>query len=146
MEDIRTLVRAVLEKGHLMSLGIVDGGGPWVADVIYVFDDEFNLYWMSDPDARHSQALLDSPSVAGTITVSNAKQEPNLGIQFAGIARKLEGSRSDLALKHFAKRGKPAPQEDADVLQGDAWYELVPKKIELIDEEHFGFEKRQLVL
>ena len=51
--DIKRLIKEVLEKGYLMSLGTVDEGGVWVSDVIYVFDDEFNLYWISDPDTRH---------------------------------------------------------------------------------------------
>ncbi len=143
--EIGKLIREVLERGYLMSLATADGGGAWACDVIYVHDDDLNLYWMWDPDARHSKALLGKARVAGTITVSG-QGEPNLGIQFEGAAAKIDGSRFDLAVKHFAKRKKPLPKEDEDVLGGDSWYVLKPAVVELIHEELFGFEKRKLQL
>lgn len=143
--NIKDSIKEVLEKGYLMSLATIDDGGVWVADVIYVFDDELNVYWMSDPDARHSKALITSSNVAGTISVSG-QGEDNLGIQFGGIAQKIDSTRYDLAKKHYAKRKKPQPQENDDVLRGDSWYILKPKKIELIYEKLFGFNKQQLLL
>jgi uncharacterized protein YhbP (UPF0306 family) len=146
MEDnIQDLIEEVLGKGYLMSLAIQDDGGVWVADVIYIYDDAMNIYWMSDPDVRHSQAILKNNKVAGTITVSGPG-ENSLGIQFDGVAGKIEGPRYDLAKKHYSKRQKPEPKETDDVLQGDSWYVLKPKKIELIYEKLFGFEKQKLEL
>ncbi len=145
MNNIKELIREVLDKGYLMSLGTADDGGVWVADVIYIHDDELHIYWMSDPDVRHSQALLKNNKVAGTITVSGA-DEHNTGIQFEGYAEKIEGLRFDLTKKHFIKRNKPEPKESDDVLQGDSWYVLKPEKIELIYEKLFGFEKQKLEL
>ena len=145
MQDIKQLIQEVLEKGYLMSLGTVDSGGVWVADVIYIFDDKLNVYWMSDPDVRHSQAILKNNKVAGTITISRAGED-NLGIQFEGIAEKIDGPRFDLAKKHYIKRHKPEPKEIDDVLGGDSWYVLKPKKVELIHEKLFGFEKKNIEL
>ena len=143
MEDIKQLIREVLERGYVMSLAIADDGGVWVADVIYIFDDELNLYWISGPDTRHSKAILKNNMIAGTITVSG-KGEDNLGIQFSGTAEKINGARFDLAKKHYAKRGKPEPKETDDALEGDLWYLVKPNKIELICEKFFGFEKQIL--
>jgi len=140
---IKDLIKEVLEKGYLVSLATVDEGGVWVSDVIYIFDNDFNIYWMSDPNVRHSKAILKNPKIAGTIT-ANLPKEDNLGIQFEGLAQKIEGARHDLAVKHFSKRKKEAPKEDEDVLQGDSWYVLKPKKIELIYEKLFGFNKQKL--
>ena len=127
-----------------MSLATLDDGGVWVADVIYIFDDELNIYWMSDPDVRHSRAILKNNQVAGAITISNKSKEPNLCIQFSGIAEKIDGPRFDLATKHLTKRGLPIPKETDDVLQGDSWYMLRPKFMDLINEELWGYEKKKL--
>ena len=143
--DIRTLVVDVLGRGYLMSLGTLDDGGVWVADVIYVFNEDLSIYWMSDSATRHSKAIVTHPRVAGTITVSG-KGENNLGIQLEGVAQKIDGARYDLARKHYAKRNKPEPAESLDVLDGDSWYMLKPTKIELICEEHFGFKKQTIEL
>lgn len=144
--DIRKRVFEILERGHLMSLATVDEGGVWIADVIYVYDDTLMLYWISNPDVRHSCALRENPQVAGSITISNKGGEKNLGIQLSGKAEKIDGARYDLATKHLRKRGHPEPKETDDVLDGDSWYKLIPTKIELVDEEQFGFEKRTLEL
>jgi uncharacterized protein YhbP (UPF0306 family) len=144
--NIRKRILEVLENTHLMSLGTIHGKNVWVSDVIFIHDNKLNMYWMSDPDTRHSRALLKNKKVAGTITATTKSGTPNFGIQFSGNAEKINGPRHDLAVKHFKKRGKKKPKESDDVLQGDCWYVLKPSKIELIDEENFGFEKRSLDL
>lgn len=134
----------ILENGHLMSLGTTDSGGVWVSDVIYIYDENLNIYWMSHPEVRHSKALLENTQVAGTITLTRGPKEKNLGIQFSGIAEKIDGARYDLAKKHFEKRNNPVPKEEDDVLHGRSWYMVKPTKIELIDEANFGFKKQNL--
>ncbi|MBX4181307.1 pyridoxamine 5'-phosphate oxidase family protein [Candidatus Parcubacteria bacterium] len=144
--DVKAKILEVLSKGHLMSLATQDEGGLWVSDVIYIFDEDLNIYWMSDPDVRHSKSVLKNGQAAGSITITNNGEKPELGIQFSGIAEKIDGPRFDLAKKHFTKRGKPVPEESEDILEGDSWYVLHPKKIDLIDAEHYGWKKVSLDL
>lgn len=135
------LVRSVLEKGHLMSLATVDEAGPWVSDLVYVFDDALNIYWLSMPDTRHSQALLGSPKVAATITISTRSKEPNEALQIAGTAEKIEGDILEMATKHLAKRSHPPPEREGQILEGGrSWYKLTPTKIRVIYEPTFGFK------
>ena len=142
--DIKKRVQEVLNRGHLMSLGVQDAAGVWVSDVVYASDDNFTMCWMSDPNSRHSQAILKNGHVAGTITVSNKSGEKNLGIQFSGVANKVEDNRFEIAKLYFLKRGKPIPKETDDVLKGDFWYTLKPDKMYLIDEENFGFNRQNV--
>lgn len=145
-EDTRKLIEKILNNGHLMSLATLDQGGLWVSDVVYVYDDNLSIYWMSNPGARHSKAILENSQVAGSITISNGSKEPNLGLQFYGTAEKIDGPRYDLATKHLAKRSYPEPSVDDDVLEGDSWYVLKPEYIDLINEKLFGYEKKKLKL
>lgn len=144
-QDTEKLIKEVLDSGYLMSLATVDDGGVWVADVIYIHDDNLNIYWISDPDVRHSQAILNNNKVAGTITAIE-KEDNELGIQFEGIAEKIDGSRFDLATRYYLKRNKPTPKESDDILKGDSWYILKPKSIELINNKLFGFDKKKIEL
>ena len=142
--DTKALIKEILENGYLMSLATVDDGGPWVSDVIYLHDDDMNIYWMSNHTSRHSQALLKNPHVAGTITASLPKQ-PGLGIQFSGTAKKIDGPHPELSKKHRTKRDKPLPNDGEDILQGDeSWYCITPKVMELIHEPLLGFKKEKL--
>jgi len=145
-EKLEKIIREILPKGHLMSLATVDDSGPWVSDVIYVYDGALNLYWISDPETRHSKALLQNPSVALTITVSNRSKEPNEGLQIAGTAEKLVGKQYELAKLHWLKRGKEPPLEDSDYLEGELWYKITPKLIDIISEPLWDFNKQSLRL
>lgn len=138
--DIGALVRSILEKGHLLSLATVDEGGPWVSDLVYVFDDDLNIYWLSMPEARHSKAILKHPMVAGTVTISTRSKEPNEAIQIAGTAEKIEGDIIEMATKHLAKRGHPPPTRVGEILEakGQVWYKLTPTKFCLNYEPLFG--------
>lgn len=68
-KDIKELVKEVLKKGYLMSLATLDDGGVWISDVIYIYDNDLSIYWMSDPEVRHSKAISKKNKVAGTIVL-----------------------------------------------------------------------------
>lgn len=146
MIDIKKRIREVLNKTHLMSLATHDDVGPWVADVIFIYDEDMNIYWMSDPETRHSKAILKNNTAAGAITYSTKSKESNLGIQFEGIAKQLQGVQFELLIKHLAKRGYPKPElsQARKILDGDLWYQITPSKIFLIDEENFGYDRKSL--
>lgn len=144
-EDYHKIIIDILEKGYLMSLGTVDDGGPWVSDVIYVHDNNMNIYWLSKTATRHSKAIENSDQVAATITLSNSPDEPNLGLQIEGRATKLDGEHFELAAKHCQKRHQPEPAKDQPYLDDDrAWYQLKPTKIEIINQPLWGFKKQSV--
>lgn len=147
MINLKEKIMEILKQTHLMSLGVSDKNGPWVADVIFIYDDDLNIYWMSDPEARHSKAILLNNKIAGSITHSTKSKESNLGIQFEGNAEKLEGIQFKLLIKHLAKRGYPKPDisQAAKLLDGDCWYKLTPTTTYLIDEENFGYDRQTLL-
>ena len=67
MGDIRVRIEEVLTRGHLLSLATVDDGGPWVADLGYVHDNDLTLYWLSRKNRRHSIAIKKKAKVAASI-------------------------------------------------------------------------------
>lgn len=147
MKTIKDLVVEVLEGTYLMSLATVDESGPWVSDVVFVTNEKFEIFWFSRTDARHSVAITKNPKVAGSITKSTNQGEENVGIQFEGIAEKVDGDILEMAEKHLKKRKKPAPRSEGEIFKpGQSWYKLIPSKIELIYEPYFGFEKQELKL
>lgn len=139
MTDVRKRIEEVLKRGHLLSLATVDDGGPWVGDMIYIHDDDLNLYWISRKNRRHSIAIRANPQVAASITVSEPKGN-DLGLQISGLAEELSDNPA-VVDAYWKKRGKP-PQRP--ITDEHAWYILKLTKIELIDEEHFGHEKKVL--
>lgn len=144
MINLKERALEVLQKGHLMSLGTLDSEGVWVADLVYVFDEDLNLYWISSAETRHSKAILGDSRVAATVTVGGRSGEPNFCLQISGRGEKIDGPRYHLALKDAKKRNKPEPKPEDDILRGRSWYKLTSERIELIDEENFGYKRQKV--
>lgn len=145
-QEIKDLARKVLEDGYLMSLGTVDEGGVWVADVIYIHDENFNLYWLSFPHHRHSKAIEGSPKVACAITTSWETGNER-ALQIEGVAEKIDGPLFEYEKKLASKRGMMIPSVAGRVLEdGHSWYVLKPTKIELIHNKPFGYKKQNVEL
>jgi uncharacterized protein YhbP (UPF0306 family) len=142
---LKKLASQILERGYLMSLATVDDSGPWVSDVIYVFDDELSIYWLSKTGTRHSKAIAANRTVAATVTLTAGKDEEEAGLQIEGTAVAVEGDILALATQHRLKRGKPAPKNEGEILDpGESWYCLKPSKIEVIYGPYWGFRKQVL--
>jgi nitroimidazol reductase NimA-like FMN-containing flavoprotein (pyridoxamine 5'-phosphate oxidase superfamily) len=143
---VRELVEEVLSDTLLLSLGTVDDGGVWVADVIVVHDEELRLYWLSRPDVRHSRAIEEHPQVAGTVTVCEESGRER-AVQLAGVAEGIERFPSAVWERYWEKRGKERRTWEEYVEErAKRGYVLEPTKIELIHEERFGREKQVLDL
>lgn len=144
-DELHQLTRTVLERGYLMSLGIVDADGPWVADVIYIFDDDFNLYWMSTTDRRHSKAIDDGHNrVAAAIAVTQGPEMPDEGLQISGTAQRVNERSLELLKMWMKKKKEPVTTAIGAVLTGHVWYKLVPDCIELIYQEKFGYDRQRV--
>lgn len=66
------------------------GEHPWIATVYYSFDDDLNLYFLSDPNTLHCQQIAQNPQVA--VSISDAPQNPaseKKGLQAFGLAEQI---------------------------------------------------------
>jgi len=143
MDDLRTLLRQILDQGYLLSLASVDESGPWVSDVIYTFDGDLNLYWISQSESRHSKAFVTNPLASGAITVVEKPEGKGIGLQISGTVRMLaQIPANSLALYTKKRKGETQWIPSA----GEVWYRLTPSKFDLIYEPLFGFTKKFLIL
>ena len=108
-QDLQSLVHEVLRDGFAADLGVSDASGPWVAPVVYVFDDAFNLYWISIADCQHSRAIAANPNIAAVVIAAHDTDRER-AIQMSGRAMRVEGAMFALEQRLQAKRGMPAPQ------------------------------------
>jgi uncharacterized protein YhbP (UPF0306 family) len=144
--DLKKLTVEILDSCYLMSLGTFDEAGPWVSDLVYVYDSELSIYWLSTLETRHSKAIRLNGKAAATMTASNDQGEDNVGIQLSGKAEEIAGDLPEIAKIHLLKRKKD-PQNHADILgTNKKWYKLTPDLIEIIYEPLWGYTKQKLEL
>ena len=79
------LIKEILEKCYLMSLATLDDGGVWVSDVIFVHDEDLNIYWISDPDVRHSKAIIKDNKVYNVIYAGKFDNEISHEVDSIGL-------------------------------------------------------------
>lgn len=145
MADLNALAHEILRDGYLMSLGTHDAQGVWVADVIYVPQDDFHLFWVSMPEARHSKAIRMNPFVAAAVTADHAVGNER-ALQIAGRVLQHEGPMFELEKRHRAKRGMQEPARPGEMIEdGHVWYEMIPERIELIHSKLFNFDRQRVL-
>lgn len=154
-DRLKREVLAYLEGHNTMSLATCQGGKPWAASVFYVHADDLTLYFLSEPETRHSQELEINPEVSATINEDYRDWREIKGIQLEGKAQKvtspLEKAKAlALYIRKFPFVKDFIPSSLAAfsqmVISGKAFpveiYKVVPKRLFYLDNEK-GFSHRE---
>lgn len=57
-------VKYLIENNTTMIIATANADGkPWISPVFFSYDDQFNLYWVSDKKAQHSASVRTRPQV-----------------------------------------------------------------------------------
>lgn len=105
-------LKAFLQHESVLALALndsvnssVDSGGPWVAPVLYVADDNLNLYFLSAPSTRHIAALPEDGRIAATIYRDyNGSWQSICGVQLQGHVTQVdEADREDIGARYFTR-------------------------------------------
>jgi uncharacterized protein YhbP (UPF0306 family) len=81
-------IAAFLDRHHVMSLSTCGPNGAHAANVLYARGG-FSLFWVSDPQSRHSLALEHTPYVAATVAPDYRDFDEIRGVQISGDARRI---------------------------------------------------------
>lgn len=70
-------------------------GKPWISPVFFAYDEDYNLYWVSSKDSRHSKLISENSDVSIVIFDSRAPEGEGDGVYFEAKAIELE-SKTDI--------------------------------------------------
>ncbi|NCN44997.1 MAG: hypothetical protein COU63_00255 [Candidatus Pacebacteria bacterium CG10_big_fil_rev_8_21_14_0_10_36_11] len=118
------------------------GEHPWIATVYYSFDDDLNLYFLSNPETIHCKHITANPQVA--VAIADSPQNPaskKMGIQIFGLAEQITSKNKIVhALKLW--RNTLNVKSDAYTYEGmmkklikGRMYKITPKKMKFFNEE-----------
>jgi uncharacterized protein YhbP (UPF0306 family) len=83
--DLEQEIAVFLATCRTASLATVDPDGrPHAANVQYVSDDGWNLYWVSSPGSDHSRHLAERDRAAVTVYAHDDRPERIHGVQMHG--------------------------------------------------------------
>ncbi len=146
----RELILDYIESHNTLTLATAQDGVPWATSLFYANDD-FTLYFLSEPGTRHAQYLAANARVAATIYEDYQSWREIKGIQLEGICEGItDPVGSARALLVYAKKFPfigdflRAPQELGQALSKAKWYRIKPTWVRLIDNTR-GFGWKQAI-
>jgi uncharacterized protein len=145
--SLHQTVLAYLRARNTMSLATVGPVGPWATSVFYINSD-FNLIWISEPSARHSQNIASHAQVAATVNEDYRDWRQIKGVQLEGFATVLGPVMTlpDLLGLYVAKFGFLSNLTDQRnaiyrALRKSCFYRLCPTQLYYLDNS-LGFSHR----
>jgi len=82
---LKETVLKYLKEHYTMTIATASGEAPWAAAIFYA-SDGFTLYFLSDPESRHSKDITVNPVVAVTVNEDYRDWRKIKGIQMEGKA------------------------------------------------------------
>lgn len=142
--DLNKLAREIVEKNQYLTIASNDSlGNPWVSPVAYVFDKDWNFYFVSLPDSKHSRNIESRKKVAVAIFDSRQKWGTGVGLQVEGEIKKIPFLEIPRLLKLYFSREYPYGQANMSdfvrglrkMLQNKIYllYRFTPKKVWMND-------------
>ena len=87
-----------------MVLATADGSGrPWASPVQYATEDRREFFWVSRPEATHSQNLRERPVLAIVIFDSTVAGENRQAVYMSAVGREVPLGESE-GLEVFSRR------------------------------------------
>lgn len=118
-------------------------GNPWISPVFFGYDDDFNIYWISDKNSKHSQLIRENPQVAIVVFNSQAPEGKGDGVYIEAEVHELS-SKDDIEngvkiRDNRAKIKKFRVKKIQEVMGDGVWrvYKAIPKKISKLTKGEF---------
>ena len=140
---VKKIITEYLNEAHAMQLATFSGDRPWCCTLFFAVDDQYNLYWISRPESRHSREIADNPSVAGAIARPQTYDDKDrlCGLQFEGTAREVTDTEEIRRLAHAYAARYNRDTVGEDIANGSIphhLYQIKPTLFQLFDRAHFG--------
>ena len=143
-EEMRPILREFLRGHSTLALATVgDAGRPQVSPLFYASDDDFNLYWISNPDSRHSANIKAWNDVAATIYAQTWNWTGIKGVQLEGDALYVdEDAERQRALALYKAKFPFVNDKFAELIDQSVLYVLRPRWLRWLDNERrFGYKQ-----
>lgn len=133
-QDLKQLILDYLAGNRRMTLATSFNNVPWASTVFFAFDDDLNIYFISNPATRKIQNINQNPKIACAINEYIHRKGYTIGLQLEGEVKMLDKQKNKDKLEIYRKR-----YDWADDYLGDhELFEITPAKIIYLNDELFG--------
>jgi pyridoxine/pyridoxamine 5'-phosphate oxidase len=106
-DDPAALAREVIDSNRYMTLGTADEDGrPWVSPVWFAQSNYREFFWISSPNARHSQNLAARPELAIAIFDSQVPPFGAKAVYMSASAEQLADDELTRGIEVFTRKSE----------------------------------------
>lgn len=150
MKKDKSLLLSFLKSQNLMALATYDKK-PWICNVYFVIDDNFNLYFISEPTTIHCKNISKNKNVTCSVADSSQKvTDKKIGVQIRGTAQRLDNLQKIRWMLAFWNKMNPGFETIINlkniqnkVIKGRA-YQIKPEVIKFFNEKLYGPEGQKI--
>lgn len=146
-QKIKEYIKQILVDAPFLTLATCADNKPWTCAMIFVWDIDFNIYWLSRSDSRHSLEIEKNPLVSANITIVE-KDGRGRSLQIEGRVEIIEDNarRFEADLNYHTRHhvvGFLTMEEAIEETKKHKLYKLTPSKILLSHEVVYGKERKE---
>lgn len=118
------------------------GEHPWIASLHYSYDEDLNIYFLSNPETLHCKQIAENPQVA--LTIADSPQEPSSkkkGVQLYGFAEQITDKQKIIHALSLWRKTLNVTSESYTYegmmkkLINGRMYKITPKKLKFFNQE-----------
>jgi pyridoxine/pyridoxamine 5'-phosphate oxidase len=99
--------RSIIDANRYLTLATADADGrPWASPVWFAHAGHRELFWLSDPAARHSRNIAARPEVAVVVFDSQVPIGTGQAVYLEGLAEQLDDAGLERALAVVSGRSQ----------------------------------------
>lgn len=104
-QELETVARTIIDSILYMTLGTSDEHGqPWVSPVYFASTGYKEFYWISSPEARHSQNIAARPQISIVIFDSRASVGYGQAVYMLAVAEQVRTDDFERSLDIYNER------------------------------------------
>lgn len=111
-QDLVAIAQAIIDTNRYMTLATADRDGrPWASPVFYAAANYTEFYWISAPEATHSQNLAQRPQLSIVIFDSGVPAGTGQAVYMSATAEQVAAHDLGLGLAVYPGPAEPGSAE-----------------------------------
>jgi uncharacterized protein YhbP (UPF0306 family) len=131
MSDFLEEAKKIISDNQHMVIATTDGLQPWVSPVFMAYDENYNFYWASERETRHSKLIEKNNLIAIVIFDSNVPEGTGKGVYLEAEALEINDIDELKKIIPLMYDRKQKPHKSVEEFTGGGKrriYKAVPKK------------------
>jgi len=105
MKNINNKVKEIIANNLYATISVSKDNIPWIANIYYAYDKEYNFYWYSSAETTHSRYIKENPFIAISIFNSTLTGDDVDAVYIKAEAYELENKIDILCgLKSYGEK------------------------------------------